>query len=216
MVLGIRRLCDISCAVGVSGGNLPVCEGESVGRKDRRITVDQYTRDTETLTWSVRLLDEQEIGLPRRSRKHAGLLHLRMTLDYPVSALWDRYLIHSHVLGCSESSGFRQCPDWPSHSLIGNLDESVDLRVSLIGEWLHTISSIERSRPVSSIICSRSVLKAVSEALGSRGSFSLGPKHCGNLVISSIPGVSRSAYILGTNRPKSKLASVSASGPPFL
>ena len=132
MVLGLRRLCDISYAVGVSGGNLPVCEGESVGRKDRRITVDQYTRDTETLAWSVRLLDDKEIGLPRRSRKHAGLLHLRMTLDCPVSAFRYGSLTHSHVLGCSESPRLRQCPNWPSHSLIGNLDESVDLRVSLM------------------------------------------------------------------------------------
>jgi hypothetical protein len=91
------------------------------------------------------------------------------------------------MLRCSESSRLRQSSDRPSHSLIGNLDETVDLRVSLIRQWRHTISSIDKSRPVSSMICSRSVLKAVSEALGSRGSFSLGPKHCGKLTVSFIP-----------------------------
>lgn len=31
------------------------------------------------------------------------------------------------MLGCCESSGFRQCPDRPGHSLVGDLDEPVNL-----------------------------------------------------------------------------------------
>lgn len=74
------------------------------------------------------------------------------------------------------------------------------------------------SLPVSFTIRSRSCRNAESEAEGSRGSFSLGPKHRGKLVVSTAMRQKQQAttHILGTRRPRIRLASVSARGPPFL
>lgn len=118
-----------------------------------------------------------------------------------------------HMLGQVETSRLGQGSNRSSHRLVGDCEEeeAVCFRIVVrkqrqIGESSpltkpYTSSSMDPSKLDSARICFSSVAKASSEAWGERASFSFGPKTLGKKS--------------GTILPRTKLASVSARGPPF-
>lgn len=88
-----------------------------------------------------------------------------------------------HVLGCGKTSSFSQSSDWSSHRFIGNFHKAINLSLAKPFHRL-TMASKAIWFPVSISILDCNSVKALSDADGSIGSFSFGPKHCGKLVIS--------------------------------